>query len=213
MKTLVFSHGFGVKADSNGLFTQIAAAFPHYKTVLFDYNTDLGNGTIELASLTDQAQKLQDRINAQSGEVIIVAHSQGCVVAGLADLNTVSKVILLAPPVEMNAERLANKLLKRPGAEINLDGVSKLPRSDGTTTLIPKAYIDSIESVNPIEIYTQIASKVETIIVRSTEDEILGLTNVNEVPNAKHIDIKANHNFTGTARDELISILMNEINR
>ena len=38
MKYLLFSHGFGVKKDSRGMFTEIAENFPNYTPVMFDYN-------------------------------------------------------------------------------------------------------------------------------------------------------------------------------
>ncbi len=127
MATIVFSHGFGVKSDARGMFTQIAETFPEHTFVFFDYNTILENGDIEVSPLNEQTEKLQQKLDEQQGEVFLLAHSQGCIVAGLAALDDVKKVILLAPPVEMSMERVVNKLMKKPGAEIDLEGVSKLP--------------------------------------------------------------------------------------
>ena len=211
MATIVFSHGFGVKSDARGMFTQIASAFPQHNSVLFDYNTVLENGDIEVAPLDLQAVTLQQYVNEQQGDVIIIAHSQGCIVAGLINLQNVKKVILLAPPVEMSMQRVVDKLMKKPGAEIDLGGISRLPRSDGTVTYISKEYIQSIGHVSPIDLYALIAQKTDTTILRCIDDEVLGLTNVNEVARAKHIDMSANHDFTDSARTDLLDFLSTEL--
>lgn len=211
MSTLVFSHGFGVKADARGMFTQIANNFPDYNAVLFDYNTVLNDGDIEVAPLNEQASILQRQLNEQSDEITLIAHSQGCIVTGLVQLNNVKKVILLAPPVEMSMQRVVDKLMKKPGAEINLEGMSRLPRSDGTITHISKDYIESVNGIDPISLYNRIASSVETVIIRCTNDEVLGLTNVDEVQNAKHVDIMGDHDFNGEARSQLMAVLTEEL--
>lgn len=211
MATIVFSHGFGVKADARGMFTQIADTFPQHNFVFFDYNKILENGDIEVAPLNVQTQILQEKLNQQNEEVVLIAHSQGSIVTGMVELKNVRKVVLLAPPVVMSMRRVVDKLMNKPNAVIDLDGVSKLPRSDGTTTHISKEYIASIDGVNPLELYQSIANTVETVIVRCTEDEVLGLTNVNEVHSAKHIDVKSDHDFNGDARQELLAILKKEL--
>lgn len=211
MATIVFSHGFGVKADARGMFTQIADTFPQHNFVFFDYNKILENGDIEVAPLNVQAQILQEKLNQQNEEVVLIAHSQGSIITGMVELKNVRKVVLLAPPVVMSMQRVVDKLMKKPNAVIDLDGVSKLPRSDGTTTHISKEYIASIGGVNPLELYQSITNTVETVIVRCTDDEVLGLTNVNKVQNAKHIDVKSDHDFSGNARQELIAILEEEL--
>jgi len=211
MLKIIFSHGFGVKADARGMFPQIAANFPEHQFEMFDYNHILKNGDIEVAPLKDQAKKLQDILNKYEDKVILIAHSQGCIVAGMVNLENFKKVILLAPPEKMSMQRVMDKLMKKPGAEINLDGVSKLPRSDGTTTLISREYIESVSNVNPMEIYQTIADTVSTTIVRCTEDEVLGLTDVDKIKNATHIDIVADHDFTGASRVRLLDVLSNEL--
>ncbi len=211
MATIVFSHGFGVKADACGMFTQIADTFPQDSFVFFDYNKILENGDIEVAPLNVQAQILQEKLNQQNEEVVLIAHSQGSIVTGMVELKNVRKVVLLAPPVVMSMRRVVDKLMNKPNAVIDLDGVSKLPRSDGTTTHISKEYIASIDGVNPLELYQSIANTVATVIVRCTEDEVLGLTNVNKVHGAKHIDVKSDHDFSGSARQELLAIIRQEL--
>lgn len=212
MSTIVFSHGFGVRADARGMFSEIANALPEHTCILFDYNTILPNEDIEVAPLTTQAKKLQQKLDEQTNDdVVIIAHSQGCITTGLANLKNVSKVILLAPPVHLSMQHVIDKLMKKPGAVVNLNGMSQLPRRDGTLTHISRAYIESVADINPLDLYANIAQKTDTVIVRCTNDEVLGLTDVNTVPNAKHIDLASTHDFAGTVRLQLLQLLAKEL--
>lgn len=207
-QALIFSHGFGVKADARGMFPKIAAAFPDHEAVMFNYNEILSNGDTVVAPLDEQAKKLQEVINdTDADEIMLVCHSQGSIIAGLVNLSKVAKVVLLAPPVVASMQRVIDKVAKRSGAELNLDGVSKLPRTDGTTTLLPKEYMASLDAVDPLELYKKVANDKPTVIIRATEDQVLGMTNVDEVGAATLIDIPADHDFTDKARDELIKTL------
>ena len=127
--------------------------------------------------------------------------------AGLVDLQKVSRVILLAPPVATGMWRVLDKIAKRPGAVFNPDGDSKLPRADGTTTYLRKDYVESLDTVEPLELYQKVAHTKPTLIVRATNDEVLGMTHADDVEDATHIDIAADHNFTGESRRELVGII------
>lgn len=212
MKTIICSHGFGVKADARGMFPEIAMAFPNYKFIMFDYSQILPNGDVQVSSLDDQKTKLQATIDKQEGDVILLCHSQGSIIAGLVNLTKVTQVILIAPPTAMSMERVIEKMMIKPGSTINLGGISRLPRSDGHTTLLPKEYMESLKNRNPNELYQAIANKKPTAIIRATEDNVLGLTNVNEIQNAQHMDLSADHNFTGQGRQQLIRSLQTILN-
>lgn len=125
----------------------------------------------------------------------------------MIDPSKVTKFILLAPPVEMSMQRVLAKLAARPGAEINLAGMSKLPRRDGTTTYLTQDYVRSLDAVEPIELYENMARKKPTTIIRATKDEVIGRTNFTAIKNAEIIDIAADHNFTNQARSQLVSQL------
>jgi hypothetical protein len=105
-KGIIFSHGFGVRYDDRGLLTEIASAFPQYKAHLFDYN--LANETLKTLTvqpLTKQAKILENEVvsfvnNEAPESITLICHSQGCIVAALADLedSPIDKVIFLARP-------------------------------------------------------------------------------------------------------------------
>lgn len=211
MATIVFSHGFGTRADARGMFTQIADSFPQHHFVFIDYNKIYDDGNIEVAPLQVQAQKLQQAIDEQSEEVIVIAHSQGCIIAGMIDPSNVKKAILLAPPVEMSMQRVLHKLMNKPGAVIDLDGLSKLPRGDGTTTYLSKEYIESVDTIQPLELYAHLAGATETTLLRCLDDEVLGLTNLEAATKATVIDIAADHDFTGKSRESLLTLLTKQL--
>lgn len=210
-RTVICSHGFGVTADSRGMFPEIAQNITDIDFKMFDYNEVRPNGDTVVASLDDQAKILQQQIDMSGQGSVLLCHSQGSIIAGLVDLSKVAKVILLAPPVNMSMQRVIAKMLGRPGSKINLDGVSKLPRTDGTTTYLPKEYLISADKYEPIGLYKTIASTTPTVIIRATEDEVIGLTDVSEVKDARHYDIAADHNFSGDSRAELIELLRKEL--
>jgi len=207
MQTVICSHGFGVKADARGMFTEIEQSFPKVRFVMFDYNNFDNEGNTTVPALSNQAETLQQVIDDNPKGSILLCHSQGSLVAGMVDLSSISKVMLLAPPVNMSMERIIHKMARKPGGVIDLQGISKLPRSDGTVTHLPKDYLESLKNINPISMYAKIAATKPTIVVRSLNDEVLGLTNVNEIAYATVIDIEADHNFTGSSRKKLVGLL------
>lgn len=208
IKVMIYSHGFGVKADARGMFTEIAASFPEYKSVMFDYNEVLPNGDTIVAPIDKQALKLQNAIDeVDADEVVLLCHSQGCLIAGLVDLSTVSKVILLAPPVVASMQHVIQKLSKKPGSEYLEGGVSRLARSDGSMTFLPNEYMRSLDEINPIELYKKIADQKPAAIIRATRDEVLGLTDLSAVAAKQMVDIAADHDFTSEGRQALINTL------
>ena len=214
MQTIITSHGFGVRQDSNGFFSELAEIIEGARFILFDYNEVLPNGDSIVPSLYDQAKILELAVqHTDSDNITIVAHSQGCVVAGLAHLDEkVKRVILLAPPAVMSSSYLEKKVKNKLGSDVNIEGGLGLPRSDGSTTYFTKGYVESIDQVHPIEIYTDLVGRKPTIIVRATEDEVIGLTDVNTIHGARHIDIATDHNFTkNDARKKVVEIIKKQL--
>lgn len=207
-KTVVCSHGFAVRADSMGMFTDIAEAFPEYDFQMFDYYDIAPNGDQTIPSLDDQAVFLQQQLDdAPEGEIILLCHSQGCAVAGLVDLGRVNEAVLLAPPVDISRASLINRLRHRKGARLNPRGMSTVPRSNGTTMRIPVEYMDSIEAHNRLTLYGAIAAAVPTTIIRAADDEILGPTPLEQIAGATLVDVDADHNFTARGRGLLLNVL------
>lgn len=116
------------------------------KKVLFDYNeVDHLANTLSVRPILTQAKILKSKIDSAlaSGarKIIIVGHSQGCIVAAMTDLpSELVELIFLAPPVAFDLERSMNTFKSRPGTVINLEGESRLARRSELITIVPAAY-------------------------------------------------------------------------
>lgn len=207
MKKIICSHGFGVARDDKGLFPRIQAAFQDYEFVMFDYNKVDEQGSITVRPLPEQVQILEQTLEQYSEPVVLLAHSQGCIVAALSNLKNVDKVIFLTPPASMSSERIVKSFSRRPGTIINLTGDSKLERSDGAITVVPKEYWQGLDVIEAPELFASVAKDRELTIVRATQDEVLGRTDLTVPQQARLIDIKADHNFTGTFAKDLNQLL------
>ncbi len=209
MRTIVFSHGFGVKKDDNGLFTDIASALgTAYEYVFFDYN-DINEAehTITVPPFSTQVRRLQAATKGIQ-HYTLICHSQGCIIGALAELRGVENVILLAPPLELDIERLIEDFSSRDEVKIDQAGVSTLTRRDGTTTQVTAEFWKELKTTEPPTLYSALAEKVDVVIINAGNDEVLGeqdLRLLNDSNIVVHTIPAANHSFSGQARKDLIS--------
>lgn len=210
---IVYSHGFGVDKTDRGLLSDFAASIPEAEHILFDYNEiDRANNTLTVNPLQEQVRRLREKLEALGdGEekiIDIVAHSQGCVVAALAKPHNVRKIICLTPPDSLSVERVIQVFGSRPGSHIDVEGESRIPRRDGTTTIIPKQYWQSIK-LNVIRLYNYLPNLVDNVqFYIANDDEVLGVTNFDETDERIDlIQVDGNHDFTEEARPEIIRII------
>lgn len=219
MSIVVYSHGFGVYKDDRGLFPDIAASLPNTKPVMFDYNRAEANNMLIASTLEEQVEKLRQvyteaRASNPDTTIDLICHSQGCVIAAMAQLEAVRKTIFLAPPDASFGANIDQKIAnvkerkKRPGTEILPDGSISYPRRDGSTTIIPTAYWDSRRDVNPMSLYTALAEKTDLIIVQATNDEVIGMTDFSELPETvKTVQMDTGHDFENNSRPELVNLV------
>lgn len=213
-KYLVFSHGFGVKKDDRGLLTDIAENFPKYESVLFDYNdVDEEHNVLTVAPLRRQADMLLDEIDIvrqsdPDAEISLVCHSQGCVVASIANPSDIKQAIFLAPPGNVSAESIQEFFGKRPGTVVEDDGTMRVPRADGSTTRIPQQFIDDIKSVDVTELYPSFARQTKLTIIVANQDEVLKPVDFSYLAeDVRLLNVDGDHNFTGDDRIGLINQL------
>lgn len=217
---VIFSHGFGVRKDSRGMSTDIAEALsPGTEKILFDYGQwDEATQTLTVLPINEQVKKMERVISEtrnQNPDAIIdlICHSQGCVVAGLAKPKDIRKIVLIGPPAELNPKRFS-KNFKRPGTKIDFTGTSILARRDGSTTIAPKEYWESIRNLDPIPLYNKLAETAKVIAIHANQDEVIGSLDFSHLsPEIRQIHIDANHNFTNRARAELIEVIQPEFER
>jgi len=218
-RIVIFSHGFGVRRDSRGTFTEIAAALPRgVRPVLFDYNRYVAKtNRLAVTPLSRQVVKLRRviaRVQEQHpGAVIdLVCHSQGCIAAGLAKPRGLRNIILLAPPASLNIQKMADIFAYRPGAHLNVHGQSLFPRRDGSTTVVPRTFWPDLINLDPIALYNQLATITHVVAINAHQDEILGATDFAGLsPDIRVIGIEAGHDFTSQARPELLAAVLKEL--
>lgn len=215
---VVFSHGFGVRKDDRGLFTDIAAGLPGVMSILFDYNeADETANTLTVAPLRKQAALLEQvlirtRDDNPDAVIDLMCHSQGCIVAAMLRPQNIRKVVFLAPPTTLSQERMLKLFGNRPGSKVDLLDKSLFTRRDGSTTIVPKEYWDDLPDIKPIPLYNELANDTQLIIIRAKHDEILGKTRFTDLsPNITLTDLEGDHDFTGTERRALIAAIQKEL--
>jgi pimeloyl-ACP methyl ester carboxylesterase len=212
---VIFSHGFGVRKDDRGLLTDIAQAFPEAEPVLFDYfEINEADKTLTICPFSAQTKMLAQavekaKLSNPDAVIDLIAHSQGTMVAALAKPDGIRKVVLLAPVFDMGLERALAKYRSK-GADINLDGISKLAPVDGLARLVPAQYWQERKELKPFEEYKALAKKTKVVVIEANQDEVLPKVDLSELdPSIKLISLDGNHGFSGRARKELIGILRN----
>jgi len=212
---IVYSHGFGVRKDDRGLFTDIANALPKAEHVMFDYNLiDNRTNTLTVSPLQEQVRKLKEQLNKIDGGTVVdlVAHSQGCVVAALAKPQNVRNLLCIAPPDNVDTERLINFFGSREGSDIDLNGQSRIPRRDGSTTIIPATYWQSLKGLNVIRLYNRLPDLAKVKFLVANNDEVLGMTNFDKTDERiELVQLEGNHDFTDEARQYLVEYVREEL--
>lgn len=207
---IIYSHGFGVTKDDRGLFTDIARALPEAEHVMFDYNTiDEDNNTLTVRPFSEQAEMLQSVVVAQKKQhphatIDLICHSQGCRIAAIAQCPGIAHTIFLAPPVDGGAERTIQRYINNPDSHIDLEGTSRLARSDGSTTIIPAAYwAERMHEASPIPAFNALGRTTKLTIVKALQDHVTGDTNLSEIEaHVTVLDVEGDHDFS-TTRDLL----------
>ncbi|MDB5716431.1 MAG: hypothetical protein JWO15_3828 [Sphingomonadales bacterium] len=216
---VIYSHGFGVRKTDRGLFTAIARALPDAESVMFDYNpVNEESNTLTVKPLHEQALKLRKVINTvraeYSGAIIdLVCHSEGCVVAGLVKPRGLRKVIMITPPTDISEASKVERLATRKGINIDVNTRTRLPRSDGSTTVIHPEYWQSLAGIDPIKLYNRLSRFTALRIINARQDEVLGEVSFEGIdPAISLVTLDGNHNFDDEeARNRILYILQKEL--
>lgn len=209
MKYLLFSHGFGVRKDSRGMFTDIARAFPDFKPVMFEYNKILNDGKKTVVpSYKQQARLLKQKLNNlykndPRAEVIIIGHSQGCIIPGLVKNLKASGIVLLAPPWAVSAKR--SKL--RPNREVLKTGAVKITKKNGDIIILSSRFMLGLTTTNPPKLYLRLSKKIPTQIITAKNDEMIDNDKAIIPKDLKVESVSGDHNFTGISRKRLIEAI------
>lgn len=211
---VIFSHGFGVRKDSLGLFTEIAKSLINCEPIFTDLNDYNENeNTLTIRPLPEQVsilkQTIEKVIDSNPGAVVdLVCHSQGCIIAGLSKPLGIRKIILLAPPIDISIKKTMELFGDRYSSKIKFDDVSRFHRRDGSTTLVPKEYWHEREDVNPPELYKQLATISDVTIIKAVGDEMLADNDLSSIEHLNIVSIESDHNFNNSAREKLLGVVL-----
>lgn len=222
-KVVIFSHGFGVKRDSWGMFNELGDLLKdEYLVVRFDYNkiSPEENSTY-IFSYTTQTQILSKVLtfvneNFQSDEINIIAHSMGCLVVGLLSPSNISKIILNAFPVSSLHRRIKEYFSRRPGTKFTEEELSKIERSDGSWSFIDKSFWKDVKEVDPPRLYRSLAEKSKVLFIRALQDDVItneDYEKIKTISRIKYLEIGGNHNFNDDNRKLWLELNVRFINR
>jgi len=208
----IFSHGFGVKRDSRGMFTDITQGLPaDFGYILFDYNY-IDGSHVHLRGYNEQTEMLRavlDFAVKKTESVHVIGHSMGAITVSLLGDMRFQNVVLLAPPVSTSRSR--KYFNEYPGAYRDHNNILAIPRKDGTTTHVPDSFFDDAEKVDPIAVMSAYAQKHPVVIVQAKDEDVLSHTeNYDHLATADGVElirINGNHNFDPPHRLELVAAI------
>lgn len=212
-KIVIFSHGFDVRRDSNGLFRDIVDSLPeNYGYVIFDYHVYEG---IEenLRPLSEQARVLKEVVKWTKRElkpvtINLIAHSMGCTIASYAQEKTFDQILYLAPAMR-SGSRLRTFFTSRPTAKHHGDHW-EVSRRSGKITRINDRFFEEFEAIDPPVLMIKYASKKPINIIYAKQDEFISEDSFDVFKTTSSINIQGingDHNFNPPARKSLIKLI------
>lgn len=209
---VILVHGFGVKRDSRGMFTDIEAQIKDTMLSVRAEFSDVQTSKTKAIPFSTQAQRLQVitefiRQKYKPKNIVYIGHSQGNFVIAEANPRD-SQAFLLAPPVGYE-KFIKTPGWSKPGSQFDAQGESRLVRSDLTIEVGPEFWKE-FEEVNPSALYSQLAKSNQVEIIFAEQDKELGSQEV--PPEIPSITISnAGHDFKDAARSELINAILRDI--
>lgn len=220
---VIFSHGFGTKKDDRGLFagpqgiSEFLAPF-HIESVLFDYNEiNETENTVTIKALSQQVIVLKNVIDTikekyPDAVIDIIAHSQGCLVPASLLPSGIRKVLLTAPSLDVNNQRMVDMFASDPETVIDMKGISRLKRKDGTISIVPSEYWTERENADPISLYNGLSFVSDVTIIKAADDTILGDLSTDRLSSViKQIRLPGDHGFKGEYRLKLLETIKDSI--
>lgn len=214
MSKIIFSHGFGVRADSKGLFTDLSAGLsPDFDCQMVDLNlVDEIENTITVPPIKQQAVTLEAAIRATDIYVDIIAHSQGCLVAAHLPLGMrIRKIILLAPPVELRSSLMETTYNDHPQTLTTPMGMLQIVRKNGDRIWMRQDYIEEMRYTDPVKLINMLALKYPVTVFRATDDEMLDNIDDSALENVTVIPLPGDHDFDPPDRGRLIEAIKAEL--
>jgi len=220
---VIMVHGFGTsKHETAGYFDDISNVLvnDNFRVIRFDFS-GYGNseGKQEEVCYSKQILDLQaihDYVSSTFSESIYMfSQSMGTWVTALYSPNNIIKTIFTGIPnsnTQVVIDRVVERFGTRPGAKLNMEGVSLLPRSTGKIQKIGNCFWDDIKKLDPVKIVTKYSQKTNLLLVHWESDEIIGrdyLAEYDSIPTLKNIWLPGDHSVTNSQdRQNFIKIML-----
>lgn len=216
---VVFSHSFLRQRDNAGMFRDIIGRLPSdCGYVLFDYDSRLGPGVVELATVAEREQHLSRAIDMartilEPQRLHVVAHSLGCQAVTGAQPTGVESVTLIAPAVEKIGKRVEQNFWERHptrNKELHVWEVPHTYESSGEDVrlLVRETLFSEFQTGEPGQAALAYADFQRLTIFGANQDTMLGDVRYVQLanhPNARVRMLDGDHDFTGAARPGLVN--------
>ena len=206
--TIIFVHGFGVdKHETAGYFDDVAQRLGKtYKIIRFDFS---GCGKSEGKLEEKDYEKWTDDLLAIlkftrdhfKGKIYIFAQSMGTFITSLACPDEIEKTIFTGIPntnTDFIIKRMIDRFGTRPGAVVNLDGVSEFPRSSGAVQKIGPSFWKVLQTFDPVSTVMKYSQKTKLILIHANQDDVIGtefLDGFGKIPHVKRIFLDGDHSW------------------
>ncbi len=219
-RKIIFIHGFGVKKGFAHMFANISRPLEEneVESVVFDLNKLDDDGNIHVNPFSKQIEIIKevfDKVTEDNSEgdiIDLVCHSQGCLVAAMADLPGIRKTIFLAPATENDNQKSLKYFSQNPKTIINPEGESRIAKRNGKSIVIPKEFFEEKAKVSVEEIYKEYTRKNNCVIFKANQDQVVSNENLkNLFEGSKVVELDGNHSFDGEARFEIVDSISREL--
>lgn len=224
---VVFSHGFGVKSDSRGMFNKLSEMLEndtltvrfHYVTIDdFTQDTYVTSYSDQVEKLTTVVEKITTRFPGK--RLVLISHSRGCMISSMY-IQTGAIIpklhIMLAPPPSSDvANKMRTKIQAREGSVLDEEGISVLSRSDGSKTMILPTFWKDAENVNPNKLFETASKSVPTIVIWGTLDttvESAKYAEIKQLPLKKLYELPNGHEFMEDEMKGVCRIVKSELTK
>ena len=206
--TVIFVHGFATsKHETNRYFDDIAFGLKdNFRIVRFDFSgCGESEGNLTEMDYDKQAKDLGKIISYVKekwpGRIYLIAQSMGTFVTAHLNPQGIEKAVFTGIPnsnVEYIIERLIERFGSRPGASIDFEGISILPRSSGMLQKIGPSFWRVLRLFQPAASVTKFSQNTKLLIIHPKQDDIVGaeyLSQYAKIPNVTVKWLNGDHNF------------------
>ena len=206
---IIFSHGFGVRRDVRGLFSDLVQELSQtYRCIQFEYNQVGEQGNLYVGTVSSMQETLRAVSNTYRLDTThAVGHSLGCILVSQQQELFSGRIMLLAPPLQPLGDRLEKYLRARPDTNVLENGDLHAARSDGSVTHVSRSFFDELHTIeDPVLLYTKIENKLSIVV--ANQDDVVGYhpESAREVSGVQVFEVDSDHDLTGPVRKKLLDL-------